>query len=228
MKLFMKRCRMSASKGINGIFLVGETSDTVLKNLSGIGLPVVNLDYYSPLYNYNYVYLNHYSMSYTATNYLIENGHTKIGFIGDIKKTNAICDRFLGYIKALIQADIPFRKDWLIAKNIEDEVALDKILPEEMPTAFLCHCDSAAYALYIALRIRNLSVPNDVSVVSFDNTDICKSMTPQLTSFGVSKERYAKRGMELMIDILSGDARETTKSLKPTMHKRASVRNLLS
>lgn len=215
-----------AAKTVNGVFLVGEASDVVLKDLPSLSVPTVNLDFYSPLYNYNYVYLNNYSMAYAATNHLIENGHSEIGFIGDINKTNAICDRFLGYMKSLIQAGIPYNPDWLIMKNIEDEVALDKILPEKMPTAFVCHCDSAAYALYIALRIRNLSVPDDISVISFDNTDICKSMTPQLTSFGVSKERYAKRSMELMLDIINGETKETTKNLKPTLHKRASIKTL--
>ena len=210
---------------LSGIFFAGETSTHIMESVKDISIPVVYIDFYSPSFSNNYVFLDNYHSSLLVTNYLINHGHTNIGFIGNTKSTSAICDRYFGYLKALMFADITPNPKWFINQNIEKTLDLDKILPDELPTAFVCHCDEAARALYLALRLKNLSVPDDISVISFDNTDICKELKPNLTSVGASKERYAKRSLELMLDTINGN-KEGSKTLRPTLHERASVKKL--
>lgn len=210
----------------SGLFIAGEIKEEVLSNLKELKTPIVFIDFYSALYKYDYVYLDNYNLSYYATKHLISNGHSNIGFIGDIRTTSSICDRFLGFTKAMIEQNLSINQDWIIRQNIEKENNIENILPSRLPTAFVCHCDSAAHKLYLLLKLRGVTVPEDVSVISFDNTDICKSANPPLTSVGVSKEKYATKSMEAMMNILNGTKHRSNTILHSQISIRNSVKNI--
>ena len=213
------------SEQIAGVYIAGEVEAPILEQLGALNIPLVFIDFYSPLYDYTYIYSDNYHLSYILTQYLFKNGHTKIGFVGDRKATSSICDRFLGYRKALIENDIPYVPAWYIPYNIEQATVNHEILPEVLPTAFICHCDSAAYKLYMLLKMRNYSVPDDVSVISFDNTDLCNNISPTLTSIGVSKATIARKSFNAMLDLLTN--KRNTYLLKPVLTERQSVKKLL-
>ena len=196
--------------------------------LKDAGVPVLFIDYYSPLYKFDYVYLDNYNLSYFATDYLIKNGHSKIGFVGNIQDTASIRDRYLGYRKALIEHNLKYRDEWHININLEHYNNFEKILSQNLPTAFVCHCDSAAQKLYLTLQMHGLSIPKDVSVISFDDTDDCKNMNPPLSSIGIGKEKLAKKSMAAMMDILNNQNKRQVTLLKATLSERNSVRNLLN
>ena len=212
----------SYKPSIAGVFIAGEVGKLSLQQLRELRIPFVFIDFFSPLYPYSYVYLDNYTASYTATQYLIDRGHRKIGFVGDITTTSSIKDRYFGYLKALSDNGIPARNDHLVCNNIEKMSTYEDILPADLPTAFLCHCDSAAHKLYLLLKFKNISIPGDVSVLSFDNTDLCKTIVPQLTSIGVPKEKYAKKSLELMLEQLE-KPHAGCAALKPYLCERESV-----
>lgn len=107
--------------------------------------------------------------------------------------------------------------------NIETATSFLDILPEKLPTAFVCQCDSTAHTLYIALRYRNLNVPNDISVISFDDTPLCKSLNPPLSSYGIQKDKIAKSAFFAMIDLLN-HKQTSNHILTPSLHLRGSVK----
>lgn len=216
----------SGKNHYSGVFIAGDIKGDVLSQLGELKTPIVFIDFYSALYKYDYVYLDNYNLSYYATKHLIAAGHKTIGFIGDVKATSSICDRYLGYIKALLEQDLPIKEEWIIKQSIEKENNIENVLPETLPSAFVCHCDSAAHKLYLLLKLRNLVVPDDVSVISFDNTDICKSINPTLTSVGVSKEKYAIKSMEAMMNILNGTRHRSNTILHPFFAERNSVKKI--
>jgi LacI family transcriptional regulator len=165
-------------------------------------IPSIFIDIYSPLYSCNYIYVDNYQASYMLTHYLISKGHKSIGFVGDVGKTNAISDRHLGYVKAMKEAGLAINDRWHINENIERNSSLPVLPLDMMPTAFVCHCDSAAQKLYSTLSINGLRVPNDVSVVSFDNTTLCDNLLPRLTSIGPHKDSMARKAFSAMVDAL--------------------------
>jgi LacI family transcriptional regulator len=209
----------------DGIFIASEIPSSIIDYFRASPLPVVFVDYFSPLYPCNYVYVDNYQASYMLTRYLIKKGHQKIGFVGDIGRTNAIADRYFGCRKAFNEAKLPFNEAWHINKNMERE-SENVVLPsaEEMPTAFICHCDAAAQKLYAMLGARGLSVPNDVSVASFDNNTLCDILVPKLTSIGPHKDTYAKRALSVMVEALKG--KHSDYQIRSHLVERESVKDL--
>lgn len=212
------------SFGPDGIFFAGDVDKEVMKHFQNIDIPIVFIDYYTPLYPGCYVYSDNYHAAYRVTKHLIDKGHRSIGFIGDIKRTSSIADRYFGYMKALEEEGIDVKSSLHINQNLEKSDDILNVDLNKGVTAYVCHCDAAAQWLYTALSHQNFSVPKDVSVVSFDNTLLCESMLPRLTSIGPDKETYAKKAFDAMGAIIkkeSGDSR----ILVPTQFsKRESVR----
>ncbi len=213
----------------DGIYIAGEVGKSIIRYVEKMTTPTVFIDYYSPLYNCNYVYVDNYHLSYQLTKYVIQRGHRRIGFVGDITNTASIADRFFGYQRALQDERIPFLSKWHINENLEkktDPLSLPQTI-DELPTAYLCHCDAAAQRLYTALAIRGLHVPEDISVISFDNTDLCDSLMPKLTSAGPNKEYYSRKAFQAMNDSLSIKSKTLQVLVRTQLIERASVRNLL-
>ena len=207
----------------DGIFFAGEIRDDIMNYIEKITIPTIFIDYFSPLYDFNYVYVDNYHLSYQLTQYLIDQGHKKIGFVGNIHKTSAIADRYFGYNKALIEHDLSFNPEWHINVNIEKRNDLSDLSIKYYPTAFICHCDAAARWLYTALATKNLSVPQDISIISFDNTPLCDTLIPKLTSAGPKKENYAKRAFSLMMNALSSSGKPQQIKINAELVERESI-----
>ena len=210
----------------HGLFVAGQTKPEVLKYLNSCQLPIIYIDYFSPVYNLHYIYVDNYNSSYLLTRYLINKGHKKIGFIGNVSVTSSIADRFFGYRKALCEYGIKFDEEWHINNNLEKNGDLMNVLPEKMPTAFVCHCDAAAQKLYTALSLKGLKVPDDVSVVSFDDTPLCENLFPSLTSIGPKKDVFAKKAFNTMINALTDKNKFSAVTVKASLSERNSVKDL--
>ena len=184
----------------NGIAVAGELPDSFLRLLAKPDVPLVLMDFDSSAVSAVSLLTSNYSWGYWVTQRLIDQGHRKIGFVGEPGSTNSITDRYLGYRRALILNRLPFREDWTLVNNdaVTGLYTPNSTLPEDIPTAFVCHCDMAAYYLLIALKQRGLQCPRDVSVISFDNTRLAGTCTPPLTSVGIDSRAFAHKAMELL------------------------------
>jgi len=123
---------------------------------------------------------------YAATMHLIENGHSRIGFINGEHWIEAAAERLKGYRQALSTADIPFDPvlvragDWQVAAGYQHALSLLD-LPQR-PTALFCANDLMAIGALDAARERNLLVPRDLSIVGYDDQDIARYTHPPLTT----------------------------------------------
>lgn len=182
---------------IDGIFLSGQMDSDLLIEIEKLKIPVVCIDFYSSDYNFYYAYIDNYYAGYTLTKYLIRHGHKHIGFVGDIKFSNAVADRYFGCLRALNKFDIPDRV-FHLNSNIERFPDSFELNRNNLPTAFICHCDRAASVLYDKLKVLGYRIPEDISVISFDNTEICDILSPKLTSLGIDKAVFAAQAFRLM------------------------------
>lgn len=182
------------SGSCDGIFIAGEMTDEYIQGIGRLGLPVLLIDFYKPAFHYDCIIADNFFNGFTATNYLIENGHKEIGFVGNPSQTSSISDRFYGYQKALATHNLPYNPDWhLVNNNLATGVyTLDTPLPKTLPTAFVCHCDRAAYFLIQRINMENLKVPADISIISFDNTSLAENSNPPLTTVDISTKIIAK------------------------------------
>ena len=161
-------------KKVDGLIVVGDMTQTYMEHLEAeAGIPVVYMDFYNDTINLDTVISNSFYGTYALTNYLFQMGHKKIAYVGTVGTTNSITDRYLGYAKSLLEHHIEVRKDYVIddRDTKTGRMDLDKYyqLPEDMPSAFVCNCDLAASYLIRKLRANGYRVPEDISVVGFDN-----------------------------------------------------------
>ncbi|XOQ45149.1 MAG: hypothetical protein ACFWTN_11995 [Clostridium sp.] len=139
---------------------------------------------------------------YNATKFLIERQHREIGFVGNINLTNSIRDRYLGYYRALIENGIKINTDYIIKERNDDNNDIDIVLPSTMPTSFVCNSDQAAFRLMEALEKANLRVPEDVSVIGFDDTLYSITSRPKLTTVSVNRKSMAENAITMIMDLL--------------------------
>ncbi|MFL6636771.1 MAG: LacI family DNA-binding transcriptional regulator [Massilia sp.] len=123
---------------------------------------------------------------YAATMHLIEHGHSRIGFINGEHWIEAAAERLKGYRQALSTADIPFDPalvrsgDWQVAAGYDNALSLLDLA--QRPTALFCANDLMAIGALDAARERKLAVPQDLSVVGYDDQDIARYTHPPLTT----------------------------------------------
>lgn len=214
---------------ITGVFTAGLFEDYIYKLLVTLPLPVVVIDYYAPQFKLNYVYLNSFNDAFNLTLYAVEHGHKKIGYIGPIQN-DTLVDRYLGYRKCLFHFGLTHHKNWIISEWIGNgespffDFKLDCF--DDMPTCFICHCDLSARRLIKKLEERGLKVPEDVSILSFDNTEISCSITPQITSMGIDLKKFADTALQLMRKILSNPNETHSIKLYSQIHVRESFKNI--
>lgn len=176
----------------DGLIFLGILDKKVRDRIDRIPLPKVYVDLYDPTYHSDSVVTENIYSAYEMTKYLIRNGHREIGFVGTLGVTTSINDRYLGYYRALLEKGLVQNMDWMIPDRDEEGAAVELKLPEKLPTAFMCNCDEAAFRLVRALKLRNLSVPDDVSVAGFDDDIYAKLCEPALTTVAVDMEEVGR------------------------------------
>ena len=184
----------------DGIFIAGESSSALLQAAAALNIPMVFIDFNKQGMDGGYILADNYALSFDITRYLIKRGHRRIGFVGDYFSNQNICDRYMGYLKALLLSGLAHdpQADIINSDARTGLYTLNFAMPQETPTAFVCTCDTAAFYLYEKLKMIGLRIPDDVSVVSFDNTEICENMVPRLTSMEIDKKSFALLAFQQM------------------------------
>lgn len=212
---------------IDGLIIMGQLNSKYIKKLKEEEVPHIFLDFYDEELMEDAVVSDSIYGAYLLTNYLIENGHKKIGYIGSIHATSSILDRYLGYYKAVLERRLEYRPEWVIEDRGEDGYFIDLVLPKEMPSAFVCNCDEIAYQLVEKLKKSGYRVPEDVSVVGFDDYIFATLCNPPLTTFRVNLEEMAKEIVDSMSRKLKDDNYQNNrKVISGNLVVRESVRNI--
>lgn len=143
---------------------------------------------------------------YDATRYLLDKGHRRIMLLGYNKTLMFTVDRLSGYRRALEEVGLPFVREWVLpAQAAHDTQMLQRLFGSDAPpTAVVCLDDSMAIELTSTLKTIGLRVPEDVSLVAFNNTETGRCHSPALTSFDVDPYRLGTHAMDLMLDVLKG------------------------
>lgn len=159
----------------DGIIIIGKPKRDYLKMLyQNKKTPMLFLDFYDDEIIVDSVVSESYHGMYRMTEYLIKNGHTKIAFVGTLMYTESITDRYFGYCKALMEHGIEQHPDWIIKDRDYADGFMGmnyklSLSQKDMPTAFVCNNDVTAYALIRQLEEKGLRVPEDISVVGYDD-----------------------------------------------------------
>ncbi len=178
---------------VDGLIFVGQLAENYIKRMvQQTELPVFFLDTYMPFVELDTVISDGYYGTYQLTNYLLEQGHRNIAFVGNVDATSSIADRYWGYRRSLRENQIEFKAEWEISDRDENGKSFDKILfdPKGIE-AYVCNNDYAAHILIRNLEETGYRVPEDVSVVGFDNFLPTGMDEHRITTYEVDMERMA-------------------------------------
>lgn len=189
---------MLSGNRVNGIVVMGPVEEECLQKIVMTDIPTVFLDTYMADSYVDSVVSDSVYGSHMLTNYLIAKGHKRIAFVGNINATHSIMDRYLGYYKSLLQNGMKLNPDYIIKDREDDGVLVNYGFPKEMPDAFVCNCDDVAYRLVEQLKTAGYRVPEDVSVVGFDDYIYATLSNPQLTTFKVNMQGMAEAAVEII------------------------------
>lgn len=159
-----------------GIFIGLESKTPEIEELDKLGYKVAILEQEKDSNRKNTLYVNSNNIqgAYEATKYLINNGHKKIVHLAGNMKKSPTGDRIIGYKNALAEHDIPFNKDFVIKAEFAKKIAFEKTIElidqgVEFTAIFAANDDMAQGAIE-ALNSKGLSVPDDISIVGYDDT----------------------------------------------------------
>jgi len=188
----------------DGIILIGRYSKPLytylsrFKNIVYTGLNEVHDDC-------DQVICNGYLAAKAAVKRLHSLGHTSIGYIGE--KSNEA--RYRGYYDALAELRIPVNRNFIIDAPLSVKGGYDagiKLLKtsSQLPTSVFCANDITAIGVLKALGESSVKVPEDISIISIDNIEMCQYVSPMLTSIDIPKEELGKFALKLLLDRIEG------------------------
>jgi LacI family transcriptional regulator len=167
-------------------------------------LPVVMLNCYSADRQKLSVLPAEVAGGFAATEYLVKKGHRRIGFVNGEAWMDAAVDRLKGYRQALASHDIAFdpaltcNGDWLPLKGYQ--LAKHLLTLRARPTAILCANDLMALGAMEAAAELNLRVPEDVSIMGYDDQELARYTHPPLTTIVLPNYDMGRHAAELLID----------------------------
>lgn len=145
---------------------------------------------------------------HTATHHLIRAGRSRIALINGQQGIDASRDRLRGYRQALSSADIPYDPALVFPGNWEPssgyEATMQFMQLDNPPDGIFCANDMMAVGCYDALRELGKRIPEDVSVVGFDDREIAQFMRPPLTTLILPHYDMGALAAELLLDIAGG------------------------
>ena len=192
-------------------------------------VPVVVIGHPAHGYGCRYVDNDNVQAGYEAARHLLENGHRRIGLLGYDGRYVFTADRRRGFDRALEQAGLTPRPEWLFSPGAcrGGREQLNAVFGgPEHPTAMVCMDDLMAIELSRALEELGLRVPQEVSLISFNNTETGRYHQPALTTFDVQPYQLGANAMRLMLDVLRGAEAPLSIDVPFTLISRASVANL--
>ena len=200
--------RLLTDNKVDGILYIGRLEGDYLEFIkSKTNIPSVYLDFCNHTDEEDAVISDSYNGAYCLTNYLFDMGHKDIAFVGTVLSSGAITDRYFGYRKSLLEHGREFREDWVIDDRDKQTGDIDSAncfkLPDKMPTAFVCNCDLTASILIKKLGERGLKVPEDISVVGFDNYVFPGMCDVKITTYGVDSYEMGRNAILNLIRKIS-------------------------
>jgi DNA-binding LacI/PurR family transcriptional regulator len=147
--------------------------------------------------------------TFALTNHLLNLGHRRIAYIGDQYGYQSDVERHAGYAKALDEAKITLREDFSVRGDGKAEAAVRAtnglLSLSQPPTAIVCYNDMTALGAMRAIRMHGFSIPEDISVVGFDDLFVSAYTEPPLTTVRQPMRQMGQQAMESLLHLMNGE-----------------------
>lgn len=218
---------------LDGLILIGLSKDAFFEKLMNSNVPVVLIDSYVENDKVLNIGLEDRKGGYMATKYLIDNGHRNIVFASPmIKKSGVVEERFKGYKMALEEANIPFKSENVYQQEITIIEGIElghKLSLRTDISAIFATADILAAGIVSGLNEMGKNVPEDFSVVGFDDLYISSLIFPRLTTIHQDAQKKGKVAAEMLISSIEGEVIEKRNIILPvSLVERHSVKDISS
>lgn len=188
-----------------------------VEELSGLGVPVVIMNYFDPKLEVSSVSVDNVKGAQTATEYLLHMGHEKVAFISGDLMSQAAVQRLEGYRLSLEEAGIAVREDYILKGDYSRKsarAAAQKILELSVrPTAVFVSSDDMAMETISVFLENNVNVPDDISVIGFDDDSVCLYGPVALTTMRQPLKEMAQAAVKEVYLKMRDPGREIRRSL---------------
>ncbi|HGY9595328.1 substrate-binding domain-containing protein [Vibrio campbellii] len=195
-------------------------------------IPVVVMDWGPMLFTSDKIQDNSLRGGYLAAKYLIDCGHKEVGCItGPLIKHQAQM-RYEGYKRAMLEAELEFNAHWIVESDFECEggyQAFKKMVERgPLPSSIFVSNDMMAMGVINAANELGIQIPEQLSIIGYDDIHIAKFMSPSLTTIHQPKYRLGQAAVETLLRKLDEKSDEAqVVQLEPTLVERNSVRLLI-
>ncbi len=205
--------KLARQRNLDGMIIIGSYADRFYSDLKKSNVPVVLVDTYKSSQRFHEVRIDDRFGGYFATKYLIDKGHENIAFVsGALRECGVTQLRYEGYAQALEEGGIQLKEKFVFPgvvsfeSGAENAQKLVKNAPEV--TAAFCTADILAMGAIKKLKDMGVKVPDDISVMGFDNLNISEYASPSITTVGQDIELKGKAAVELILNEINGEAKE--------------------
>lgn len=182
-------------------------------------IPIILIDNISLDKSISSVTIDNFNSSREATNHLIELGHKRIAFISGLLNSDVCRDRLSGYKSALENSDIELDSKLIYKGDYSYESgekgAKQLLSIANPPSAIVCANDSMAIGAMKVIRESGFNIPEDISVVGFDDIDVSSRVFPSLTTIAVPINIMAEEAIKMLISLIKGNALEYKHKILP-------------
>ncbi|WP_418667736.1 LacI family DNA-binding transcriptional regulator [Allofournierella sp.] len=223
---------LAKERNLDGIIVIGMYPDEFYQQMKKTQIPIVLIDSYCNDHYYHSVRIDDAYGSYLATRHVLEYGHKRIAFFcGLIKENGVIKKRLTGYRQALEERGIAYDPALVFEGKIDYEsgVQLARQLARSATeaTAVVATADILAVGAMKGFYDEGLHVPDDISIIGFDDLELAQYMTPGLSTIKQEIPLKGERAVELLLDSINDETLTKHELVLPvSLITRGSVKRL--
>jgi LacI family transcriptional regulator len=218
---------------VDGVIITGSEKYTNenIQQLEQFGIPYVLIDREFSENSYS-VFVDNIKGSYLATEYMIKCGHRNIAFIGGEGMIKTPQRRLNGYLEALKDYGIPVRDELIHVGTYHVETGYEntkKLIESGLDfSAITCGNDLIAFGALNAIKDKGLKIPEDISLVGYDDIYLASMMEPKLTTIRQPTHDISNYAMDILLKLMRKETVEDReKYFDPQLIERNSVKKIL-
>lgn len=199
-----------------------------LQHVASLGIPIVSIDKL-PNINCHSISFADREAAFRATCYLAERGHNDLAFIKGPESAASARERLQGFKDCVASRGLTVKDEWMVDPGTTEKERHDAIYrllkdPANRPSAIFCFNDLLAVSVYKAAHELGIRIPQDLSVVGFDDIEIAQLLGPPLTTVRTDSYKVGEQAAQMIMSDLKGKGEKVQDvTYTPELVERSSV-----